>query len=175
MAEALLITGTVGVGKTSVADAAGDVLTDAGVPNAVIDVDWLRRAWPAPPDDPFNGALTLRNLRPVTANFLAAGARRLVLAGVIESHADRAGYAEALGVPLTVCRIHAALPEVHRRLAVRHTHDPGSLDWHLKRAGELASILDAAEVADYTVDAAAGSPAQVAAQVVEGWRVQLRG
>ncbi|MEO3890831.1 hypothetical protein [Nonomuraea sp. B5E05] len=87
MAEALLITGTVGVGKTSVADAAGDVLSDAGVPNAVIDVD------------------------------------------------------------------------------------PQSLDWHLERAGELASILDAAQVEDYTVDAGAGSPAQVAALVVKGWGV----
>ncbi|TDD18211.1 hypothetical protein [Nonomuraea diastatica] len=171
MAEALLITGTVGVGKTSVADAAGDVLIDAGVPHAVIDVDWLRRAWPAPPGDPFNGALTMRNLRPVAANFLAAGAQRLVLAGVIESRAERAGYAEALGVPLTVCRLHAALPEVRKRLSVRHANDPESLDWHLERAGELAPILAAARVEDYAVDAGAGSPAQVAALVVKGWGV----
>ncbi|MGP3933783.1 hypothetical protein [Nonomuraea sp. KM88] len=171
MAEALLITGTVGVGKTSVADAAGDVLSDAGVPNAVIDVDWLRRAWPAPPGDPFNGALTMRNLRPVAANFLAAGAQRLVLAGVVESRAERASYAEVLGVPLTVCRLHAALPEVRGRLRTRHTNDPGSLDWHLERAGELASILDAAQVEDYAVDACAGPPAQVAALVVKGWGV----
>ncbi|WP_220447409.1 hypothetical protein [Nonomuraea deserti] len=171
MAEALLITGTVGVGKTSVADAVGDVLSGAGVPNAVIDVDWLRRAWPAPPGDPFNGALTLRNLRSVAANFLAAGAQRLVLAGVIESRADRAGYAEVLGVPLTVCRLHAALPEVRERLRARHTNDPQSLAWHLDRAGELASILDAAQVEDYNVDACAGSPEQVAALVVKGWDV----
>lgn len=45
--RALLINGTVGVGKTSVAEGVGGLLTDAGVPNAVIDLDWLRQSWPA--------------------------------------------------------------------------------------------------------------------------------
>jgi adenylylsulfate kinase len=171
MASALLITGTVGAGKTSVADAAGDLLADAGVPNAVIDLDWLRRAWPAPPDDPFNGALTLRNLRAVAANFLAAGAERLVLAGVIEDRAERRDHEEALGVPLTVCRIHVALPEAHRRLAARHAQDPDGLDWHRKRAGELMEILDTAQVEDFAVDGTHATIAEIAARVVEGWRI----
>ncbi|TDD47231.1 hypothetical protein E1286_18320 [Nonomuraea terrae] len=169
MPSALLITGTVGVGKTSAADAAGDLLAGAGVPNAVIDLDWLRRAWPAPPDDPFHGALTLRNLRAVAVNFLAAGAERLVLAGVIESRDERLRHEEALAVPLTVCRVRVALPEVRRRLAARHADDPGGLDWHLARAGELSAILDVAQVADYTVDGT-GARARVAARVLDGWR-----
>lgn len=37
--KALLITGPVGVGKTTVAEAVGDVLATAGVPHAVIDLD----------------------------------------------------------------------------------------------------------------------------------------
>lgn len=56
-ARALLLTGTVGSGKTSVADTIGDLLSHAGIANAVIDVDWLRRSWPCPPEDPFNGEL----------------------------------------------------------------------------------------------------------------------
>ncbi|MGW3761717.1 hypothetical protein [Streptomyces sp. NPDC005131] len=67
-ARAILITGTVGAGKTSVAGAAGDLLTGAGVPNAVIDMDWLCRTWPAPADDRFNFALLLRNLRCMVGN-----------------------------------------------------------------------------------------------------------
>jgi adenylylsulfate kinase-like enzyme len=43
-ARALLLTGTVGAGKTSVADALGDLLTEAAVPNAVLDLDWLCRS-----------------------------------------------------------------------------------------------------------------------------------
>ncbi|GAA3561600.1 hypothetical protein GCM10022419_047800 [Nonomuraea rosea] len=170
MAAALLITGTVGAGKTSVADAAGDLLAGAGIPHAVIDLDWLRRAWPAPPGDPFNGALTMRNLSAVAANFLAGGAERLVLAGVIEDRDERDRHEQALGVPLAVCRIHVALPEVRRRLAGRHVHDPQDLGWHLGRAAELAGILDAAQVEDYTVDGTHGTPPQIAAGVVEGWR-----
>ncbi|MEV0618697.1 hypothetical protein AB0I81_35625 [Nonomuraea sp. NPDC050404] len=173
MATALLITGSVGVGKTTVADVAGDLLSAEGVPNAVIDLDWLRRAWPAPPSDPWNGRLTLRNLRAVAANYLAAGAERLVLAGVIESRAERHGYEEALGVPFAVCRLHVELPEVHRRLKARHELDPDGLDWHLGRAGELAAILDAARVEDFTVDGTHGTPPQVAARVIEGWRATV--
>jgi adenylylsulfate kinase-like enzyme len=73
-ARALLITGTVGSGKTSVADALGDLLSGAGIPNAVIDIDGLRRAWPSPPDDPFQVELALRNLRAVARNEETAAA-----------------------------------------------------------------------------------------------------
>jgi adenylylsulfate kinase len=170
MAMALLITGSVGVGKTTVADVAGELLAEAGVPNAVIDLDWLRRAWPAPPSDPFHGRLTMRNLRPVAANYLEAGAERLVLAGVIESRAERRAHEEALGVPLTVCRLHVDLDEVQRRLKARHALDPDGLGWHLDRAGELTPILEAARVEDFVVDATEGTPEQVAARVIDGWR-----
>ena len=42
-ARALLLTGTVGVGKTSVAAAVGDLLRERRVANAVVDLDELRR------------------------------------------------------------------------------------------------------------------------------------
>ncbi|NJP95386.1 hypothetical protein HCN51_39135 [Nonomuraea sp. FMUSA5-5] len=169
MPKALLITGTVGSGKTSVADAVGDLLAGRQVPNAVIDVDWLRRAWPSPPSDPFHGELTLRNLRPVAANYREAGAERLVLAGVVESRAERDAYEEALGVPLRVCRLQVELPEVRRRLEARHAFDPEGLDWHLKRSGELASILEVARVEDFVVDGSDGLPSQVATRVLKNW------
>ena len=50
--SAMLINGTVGAGKTSVAEMVGDLLTEAGMPNAVIDLDWLRRSWPSPESRP---------------------------------------------------------------------------------------------------------------------------
>ncbi|MET8756910.1 hypothetical protein [Lentzea sp. NPDC004782] len=46
--RALLITGPVGIGKTTVAEAVGDVLAAASVPHAVIDLDWLRHCTPKP-------------------------------------------------------------------------------------------------------------------------------
>ncbi|MFF4815892.1 hypothetical protein ACFY2K_15050 [Kitasatospora sp. NPDC001309] len=152
--RALLITGTVGVGKTSAADAVGGLLQEAGVPPAVMDLDRLCQAWPAPEGDPFNLGLLLRNLRALTANYRDAGVRRFVLAGVAESIAERDGYRAALGMPLQVCRLTADLPVVHGRLRRRHEadNDRGSLPWHLERADGLHRILDQAGVADFTVD-----------------------
>jgi adenylylsulfate kinase-like enzyme len=40
-----LINGTVGVGKTTVAEAVGDLLAGSGVSHAVLDLDWLRQPW----------------------------------------------------------------------------------------------------------------------------------
>ncbi|GAA2484700.1 AAA family ATPase [Winogradskya humida] len=165
-ARALLITGTVGAGKTTVAEALGDLLIQDGIPSAIIDVDWLRRSWPAPPGDPFNGKITLRNLHAVAATYLEAGARRLVLAGVAESAAERDAYQVALGVPLTVCRLRVDLPTVRQRLTRRQANDAAGLGWFLKRSGELDQILDQARIEDVTVDAGTGPPRQVAELVM---------
>jgi adenylate kinase family enzyme len=163
---ALLISGTVGAGKTTVADAVGDLLRDDGVPGAVLDVDWLRRAWPAPPGDRFNHQLALRNLGAVAANLPG----RIVLAGVIEDRADRDEYQQALGRPLTVGRLHVDLDIVRERLRRRHAGDDAGLRWHLHRCGELDAILRDAAVEDFTVDG--GGPVLAVANQVRaaaGW------
>lgn len=169
--RSLLITGTVGSGKTSIASALGDLLAADGIPSAVIDLDWLRRFSPAPADDRFNHAMTLRNLRVVAGNYRDAGAERLVLAGVVESVEERAGYEEALDGTLAVCRLRVELATVHERLRRRHADDPGSLDWHLSRSTELARILGAAQVEDFIVDVGPVSIKDAAGvvRVVAGW------
>jgi hypothetical protein len=60
-------------------------LTEAGVPSAVVDLDWLRRSWPSPAGDRFNVAMALRNLCSVARNYRDARPARIVLAGVIET------------------------------------------------------------------------------------------
>jgi adenylylsulfate kinase len=167
-----LITGTVGSGKTSVADAVGGLLADSRVPNAVIDLDWLRRSWPSPPGDRFNFGMVLRNLRSVARNYLDAGAVRLVLAGVVESREERRRYRDAVGVELVVCRLRVDLPMLRQRLVRRHEGDAARLRWHLDRSGELDGILDGARVEDVEVDATGGSVSEVAGAVLSavGWR-----
>ncbi|MER8090896.1 hypothetical protein ACIO6T_38655 [Streptomyces sp. NPDC087532] len=169
--RALLVNGTVGVGKTSVAESVGDLLTHAGIPNAVIDLDWLRQSWPTPPEDRFNSGMMLRNLRGVAGNYLAAGAVRLVLAGVIENQEDRKLCGDAIGIELSVCRLQTDLPVIHQRLMRRHEDEPEALRWHLARAGELARILERAAVDDFTVDATTRPVGEVAAEVTgkAGW------
>lgn len=174
--RALLLIGTVGVGKTTTAATIGDVLTGAQVPHAVIDLDELRRSWPAPPDDPFQQELELANLRAVASVYRRRGTHRLVLAGVLEHREDRARYEDAVGVALTVCRLRLALPTVHERLERRHQDRDAARRWHLDRAGELDAVLDAAGVEDHLVDVDGLDPPAVARSVLRaiGWDVTAR-
>ncbi|WP_439661022.1 AAA family ATPase [Lentzea sp. HUAS TT2] len=165
--KALLITGPVGVGKTTVAEAVGSRLAGAKVPHAVIDLDRLSSCWPAPADDPFHFELQLRNLQAVVANYVAAGVHRVVLAGVVESKDDRARYAEVIGAKLNVCRLKADLTVVQRRLVRRHD-DEADLRWHLARAEELEMLFTASWIEDFVVDA--DQPvAEVAQDVISWW------
>ncbi|MCW1806613.1 adenylyl-sulfate kinase [Brachybacterium squillarum] len=159
--RALLITGAVGVGKTTTADAVGDELEERGIPGAVLDVDTLRRAWPAPPGDRFHAALTLRALTALSAIHREAGARVLVAAEVIEERSARDAYEQAMGLPLTVVRIRTPRELVRERLRERHARDPEGLAWHRDRFDELTAILDAAAVEDVSVGQV-GSPRETA-------------
>src|SRR3954452_16836239 len=107
MPTALLLMGTVGAGKTTTSDAIGLPLEAALVPHAIIDLDEIRRMWPRPASDPFGSEVELRNVESLAANYLEAGADRLVLAGVCESWGDRRRYEAVVTVPLAVCRLHA--------------------------------------------------------------------
>lgn len=166
----LFLNGTVGVGKTSVADAVGDLLTDRGIPNAVIDLDWLRNTWPAPADDPFNSRIELANLAAVVEVFRHAGVTHLVLAGVMETAEGRAEYERVLGGDLTVCRLDVVLDVVRERLGGRHAADDAHLAWHLERAGELQGILEAGSLEDAVVYATRLSVREAASAVVEAVR-----
>ncbi|SDS57803.1 adenylyl-sulfate kinase [Actinoplanes derwentensis] len=169
MTEALLITGTVGAGKTTVAEAVGDLLTEQTVPHAVIDVDWLRRSWPSPPGDPFHHGLTLRNLRAVTTGFREAGARRLILAGVVESRTERDDYEAAVGVSLTVCRLQINLATVRVRLHRRHETNPAALKWFLDRATHLDRVLHEAALEDVLINGSTLTPQETARKVLASW------
>jgi hypothetical protein len=173
---ALLLTGTVGAGKTTTAAAVGRVLAERGVPHAVIDLDELRRAWPAPPGDPFQQELELENLRAVSAIYRQRGAQRLVLAGVLERAADRARYQDAVGAALTVCRLRVALPTARARLERRHAEDDDARRWHLHRSGELEAVLAASGVEDHLVDVDGLDAPAVARAVLRatGWDVTSR-
>ncbi len=174
MPSALLLTGTVGAGKTTTADAVGLLLEAASVPHAIIDLDEIRRLWPKPPSDPFASEVELRNVESLASNYLAAGADRLVLAGVCETWTQRRRYESAVAVPLVVCRLHAPPDALTARLRDRHRDEPTELAWHLDRAPELDAILDAAGVADAGVATELRTPLEVASEVIAliGWNLE---
>ncbi len=166
----MFINGSVGAGKTSTMEEVGWMLESRGVAHALIDLDWLRHAWPAPEHDRFNSVLELQNLSAVVRNFVGAGAERIVLAGVIEVASARSLYEAAVGVPLTICRLSVPVPNLRARLARRH-ESGRELEWHLQRAGELDDLLRAAQLDDVVVEVEGEPPPVVADRVLNavGW------
>lgn len=153
-ARTIFLNGTVGSGKTSTASAIGAVLEERRIPHAVIDIDQLSVRWPSPADDPFDFRLTLANVVSVATNYRAAGVRIVVLAGVIETTHQLRRYEEELGVGDAVfdhVMLVAPPDVVEQRLRARH-EDADELQWHLKRAPELASILGSAALPGPTFD-----------------------
>src|SRR5580698_9614318 len=72
----LVITGPVGVGKSTIAAEAAWLLRQADVPHALVDLDRIEQSWPVPADDPGNERVSHRNLACMWANFRQAGADR---------------------------------------------------------------------------------------------------
>ena len=165
LVDIVFLNGTVGVGKTTLAAALSAIESQT---HAVLDLDEIRRLYPSPATDRFNHELELENLRALAANFRRAGARRLILAGIIEERAEIARYLDALdSTGIFICRLVASPDVLSDRLARRHEGDPEGLDWHLARAPELTHILDAAAFDDLIVDSSATAPAELA-RIVRG-------
>jgi hypothetical protein len=166
--DAVLLTGTVGAGKTSTMHALGALLGERGVPHALVDADAVRLLHPAPAEDPFQQEVELRNLRDMARNYRDAGAAVVIVATVIERASDLPRYGEALGShdPLVV-RLTADPAALGSRLAVRHADHPDGLDWHLARAPELTGIIDAADLGGIAIDTTSRTPAGVAAIVAD--------
>ena len=161
----LLITGPVGVGKTTVALEVSALLERAGVPHACADMDSLRWCYPSPSHDPFRVALGLQNLAAVWANCRAAGAERLVLAGVVESRDELAGYRTAVpGATILVVRLRASVGTLTGRVAGREVG--AGREWHLRRAAELAAQMDRDRVEDIVVETEGRSVPAVAREVL---------
>lgn len=166
----LILTGPVGVGKTTVAAALSDLLNEQGLAHAVIDMDWLHWCHPSPAADPFHLALGLRNLRTVWTNYRAAGAQRLVLVDIVETQEGRATYYTALpDSDIRIVRLTAPLPVLHARLAARESGT--SLAWHRRRAAELSELMEAQAVGDWVIETANRTAAEVAGAVLAwtGW------
>jgi adenylylsulfate kinase len=167
----IVITGPVGVGKTSVGAAASAILSGEGVPHAFIDVDALRWCHPSPEDDPFHVALGLRNLAAVWRSYREAGARRLLLADVVEAQAEQiAAYRAALETEnVLVVRLVASIPSLHRRLECRETG--ASLEWHRNRAIELQELMERRAIGDIVIETDERAVTEVAREMLvrAGW------
>jgi len=166
----LVVTGPIGAGKTTITRAIGSELADARVPHTLVDMDWLRDSFPAPPDDRFNSRLGHRNLTDLARNSRAAGSGRFVIADVVESRTDLEHYRRAIpGAEVTVVRLAVDAVENRRRIACRAAGDDDP--WEIARAAELVGIMEANEVADLVIDTTGRTPRAIARRILDdlGW------
>ena len=165
----LVITGPVGVGKSTIANEAAWLLRQADVPHALVDLDRIEQCWPVPADDPWNERVSHRNLACMWANFRQAGADRLIFARVLETRSLLRRVTEAVpGAQITVVRLRAPLAVLHERIRSREAGDP---DWFIGAATHTAEVFEQAQVEDHLVDNE-NRPATVVAEEVlhrVGW------
>ncbi len=104
----LIISGSMGSGKTTVLSEVSDLLVEADVAHAAIDLDWL--SFMHPPQGQHGKPLMLANLAAVWPIYAVAGAERLVVARVVENRSELHQYREAVpGAEPVVCRLEASL------------------------------------------------------------------
>lgn len=175
MYRALLLTGTAGVGKSTVADALGQVLTARGCVTAVVDTDMLAQF--GPPPEPSSGPVSFHdqlkcaNLAAVWANFKAAGAQFVVVSAGIDSLTLREAYVRSLaGCEVRLVRLTADDDIVRSRL--RHRDAGPRLEQHLRTLDGGRRTPTAMEDFTVTNDRAAANVAQEVL-VRAGWADRL--
>src|SRR5438309_2977231 len=117
--QAVLLTGTVGSGKTAVATEMGVLLEASGVPSVVVDLDWL--GWVHLPEGSLTpDELIARNLAAIWPNLSATGARHAVLTrGVLAAERLDALRRAVPDADLTVVRLTAPPDTLEDRLSRR--------------------------------------------------------
>ena len=169
MVPVLVISGSMGSGKTTVLSEASDLLVEADVAHAAIDLDWLSIMHPS--QGQHGERPMFANLAAVWPIYAAAGAERLLVARVVENQSELRQYRAAVpGAEPVVCRLQAPVNTMQKRLRAR---EPGMFRAQaVARSAALSDILDRMRAEDFTVDNGEGrSITNVARDVLTraGW------
>jgi len=144
----IIITGSMGAGKTAVLGEASDLLALRGIVHAAIDLDGLGLTHlpsAAPSDDAM-----YENLRSVCVNYAARGARNFLVARAIENVTQLNRCREIIPAANTVvCRLVASEETMKRRVEMREAGV--SKRDYVARVTKLNAILDGAQLEDFAV------------------------
>jgi hypothetical protein len=166
----LIITGSMGSGKTAVMAEASDLLANRGISHAAIDLDALGMAHPPAAIAGANDDVMYRNLKAVWQNYAALGITRLLLARALENEAELHLCLESVAAEsVVVCRLTAPIETMQQRVALREL---GVL--RSKYIGRVVTLNDALENAQLENFAVANNDrplTEVATEVLEraGW------
>ncbi len=164
--QGIIVTGPVGAGKTTVSLALSELLEAQGISHALIDMDWLRWLYPSKSHDPFRSELGYKNLAALAKNYLAEGAKVLILADVVETLEQKEIYQEVIPeAKMTIVRLSAQESTLHDRLKKRESE--ATLPWYKNRATELKEIMESRLIGDWVVETEGKSAKQLAVSIVE--------
>jgi chloramphenicol 3-O-phosphotransferase len=147
--QALLLSGSGGVGKTTIAQAIGRLLTSRRHRTGVLDLDTIAQFGPPQPAPAtglrFHDRLRVRNLAAVWTTYREAGARFMVVSGHVESPELRAAYTSAL----TDCDVQMVRLLTPADLIAERTRTTRGPDWDLEAA--LAEAANHQPIHDFAV------------------------
>jgi hypothetical protein len=164
----LIITGTMGAGKTTVLGEASDILALRHIAHAAIDLDALGLAHL--PSAASNDGVMYRNLQSVCENYSSLGVRRLLLARALEDRAELELCRGIISATNTVvCRLTASIEAMQQRVKMRESGV--SEGEYVARVAKLNVILDRARLEDFTVSSESRSLTEVAHEMLvkAGW------
>ena len=168
MESLLIITGTMGAGKTTVMAEASDILALRRIAHAAIDLDALGLAYL--PSATCNDGVMYNNLRSVCENYAALGVQRFLLARAIEDRAQLERCRDIIpAANMAVCRLTANVEAMKRRIEMRESGV--SQREYVARVAKLNVILDRARLEDFTVSNENRSLSDVALEMLikAGW------
>lgn len=168
MESLLIITGSMGAGKTSVLGEASDILALRHIAHAAIDLDALGLAYL--PSAASNDGVMYRNLRSVCENYASLGVRKVLLARAVETHAELELCRSAVSAKgVVVCRLTASVGTMEQRIKGRESGL--SQREYVARVTKLNDILDRARLEDFTVSNENRSLSEVAYEMLlkAGW------
>jgi hypothetical protein len=164
----LIITGSMGAGKTAVLAEASDILRLRHMAHAAIDLDALGLAHL--PSSASHDDVMYRNLQSVCKNYSSLGVRRFLVARAME---DRIELELCRGVvsatDTIVCRLAASIETMQQRVKMRESGV--SQREYVARVAELNVILDRARLENFAVASEGRSLTEVAHEMLlrAGW------
>jgi predicted kinase len=163
----LIISGSMGSGKTTVLAEASAILLTSGIAHAAIDVDAVAMGHIPTADT----SLVYRNVAALWSNYLAAGVTRILLAEPIDTRDKGERFRDAIGATeVVVCRLRADLDTMQYRVRAR---EPGMNQQTLvNNVADLEESLDRESVEGFSVANDGGrTVAQVAREMLSraGW------
>ena len=147
--RALVVTGSMGSGKTTMIGELSDLLASRGIAHAAIDIDAFGNA-----HDPMGAidlaAVAYRNVAAAVGNYVVRGVTTFVLAGAIETTAELTQLKDAVGTTdVVVCRLGAPVTVMQDRIRLR---ERGMCQQkYVARVGVLEAALDRAALEDFAV------------------------